>query len=342
VTSEAGDQVQGRRTPAARAAATAADAGRPGGHALLWPLRTFLDVWRKADRDRILGLAGENAFMGVLTVFPTLLVFAAVLGQLEKLVGSENTTQVKDEIVLFLNRVLDSSAEGVDETVRELFAISGQTLTLTLVIALASVAQAFASVINTVSVAYDIHDSRGWWYRRLLGLLLGLGSLLAGAVMITAFVVGPLFGHADDVVGQVGLSEEYSFLWEKVRYPVAFVAMVAWATTLFHVCPDRQARWRAGWPGGLLTAVLWVAASLGFSSYLAFVVPASPILGALGGGLLLMTWLYLLCLALLIGAELNATLLARRRVRAATATQTAAEEHGSGALGVDDEDTDHL
>jgi membrane protein len=308
---------------------------------LLWPVRTVTDVWRKADRDRILGLASENAFMGVLTVFPTLLVFAAVLGQLEKFVGADNTAQVKDEIVKFLNRVLDSSAEGVDETVRELFAISGQTLTLTLAVALASVAQAFASVINTVSVAYDIHDSRGWWYRRLLGLLLGLGSLFAGALMITAFVVGPLFGRADDVVAQVGLSEEYSFLWAKVRYPVAFLAMVAWATTLFHVCPDRQARWRDGWPGGLLTATLWVAASLGFSSYLAFVVPASPILGALGGGLLLMTWLYLLCLSLLIGAELNATLLARKRVRE-TLAAAAEPQHGSGALGVDDEDTDHL
>jgi membrane protein len=308
----------------------------------MWPVRTIADVWRKADRDRILGLASENAFMGVLTVFPTLLVLAAVMGQLEGFVGTENTNQVKDEIIKFLNRVLDSSASGVDETVRELFATSFQTLTFALVIALASVAQAFASIINTVSVAYDIHDSRGWWYRRLLGLLLGLGSLFAGALMITAFVVGPLFGRADDVVAQIGLSEEYSFLWAKLRYPVAFAALVAWATTLFHVCPDRQARWRDGWPGGLLTAFLWLAASLGFSSYLALVVPRSKVLGALGGGLLLMTWLYLLCLALLIGAELNATLLARRRLRLANAVEQAELDHGSGALGVDDEDTDHL
>jgi membrane protein len=99
---------------------------------------------------------------------------------------------------------------------------------------------------------------------------------------------------------------------------VALLALVGWTTTLFHICPDRPARWSAGIPGAMLTSFLWGALSLGLSSYLQIVVPRSPLLGALGGGLILMTWAYLLCLSLLIGAELNSTLLARRRVRAAT------------------------
>jgi membrane protein len=195
-----------------------------------------------------------------------------------------------------------------------------------LVIAMASVAQSFASVINTITIAYELEDHRGWWFRRWLGLLLGLGTLAAGAIMLSAFVVGPLLGHADQVVAKVGLSEEYSFVWAWIRYPVGFLALIAWATTLFHLCPDRQDRWRSGLPGGLLTSTFWVAASLGFSSYLALVVPRSPVLGALGGGLILMTWFYLLFLALLAGAELNATLLARKRLSSATAPDPATGE----------------
>jgi membrane protein len=334
------DAPAGRRSPAARAAATAAEASRPQPRGLVRKtVRLFLDVWRKSDRDRILGLAAENAFMGVLTLFPTLIVFAAVLGQLSSVIGDANTLQVKQSISDFLLRVLTSSAEDVDKTVQGLFDTNGRTLTVALVIACASVAQSFASVINTITIAYELKDHRGWWFRRALGLLLGLGSLAAGAVMLSAFVVGPLLGHADQVVAKVGLSEEYSFVWAWIRYPVGFLALIAWATTLFHVCPDRQDRWRTGLPGGLLTTLMWVGASLGFSSYLALVVPRSPVLGALGGGLILMTWFYLLFLSLLAGAELNATLLARKRVRSATATD---KEVTPGALGVDDEDTDHL
>lgn len=310
------EQPARRRSPAARAAATAAEARRRRPRGLIGaPVRLFLDVWRKGDRDRILGLAGENAFMGVLTLFPTLIVFAAVLGQLSSVIGEDNTEQVKQSISDFLLRVLTSSADDIDSTVRDLFSTSGRTLTVALVIALASVAQSFASVINTITIAYELEDHRGWWHRRVLGLLLGLGTLAAGAIMLSAFVIGPLLGHADEVVAKIGLSEEYSFVWAWIRYPVGFLALVAWATTLFHVCPDRQARWRTGLPGGLLTSVLWLAASIGFSSYLALVVPRSPVLGALGGGLILMTWFYLLFLALLGGAELNAVLLARRSAR---------------------------
>jgi membrane protein len=303
-----------RRSAAARSAATMQEAARPlpKGHARRFA-RLLADVWRKSDRDRILGLAGENAFMGVLTVFPTLLVFAAILGQLEGVIGTENTNRVKTAISDFLKQVLTSSADGVDKTVSGLFETNGNALTIALVIALGSVAQAFASVLNTVTLTYDVHDRRGWWHRRLIGLYLGLGSVLTGAVMVTAFVIGPLFGR-DDVVKSVGLSDDFAFVWAYVRYPVAFLALVAWATTLFYLCPDRPTRWRSGLRGGFITAVLWGAASLGFSTYLAIVVPRSPVLGALGGGLILMTWFYLLCLSLLIGAEFNATLLARKKV----------------------------
>ena len=309
-----------RRTPEARAEATRLEAERPrprGWHRR--SVRLFLDVWHKADRDRVLGLAGENAFMGVLTVFPTLLVFAAVLGQLSFVIGDANTVRVKQAVSDFLQQVLTSSAGGVDETVNKLFRSNGNALTIALVVAFVSVAQAFASVLNTVTLVYDVRDHRGWWRRRWIGLLLGLGSVLTGAVMITALVIGPLFGSADQVVGSIGLSEEYAFVWSYIRFPIAFLALVAWATTLFHVCPGRAAPWRSGLPGAVVTGVLWLVASLAFSTYLKIVVPASPVLGALGGGLILMTWLYLLCLSLLLGGELNATLLARRAARVAAA-----------------------
>jgi hypothetical protein len=62
--------------------------------------------------------------------------------------------------------------------------------------------------------------------------------------------------------------------------------------------------------------VLWLLASYGLNVYVNTFVATSPVFGALGGGLILMSWFYLLCASLLIGAELNAILQARRRHRA--------------------------
>jgi membrane protein len=259
--------------------------------------------------------------MAMLTVFPTLLVLAAVLGQLGHIVGKNNAQRVENAVIDFLNRLLTNQASGAIGTVRHLFEGGGSVLTLASALALLSIATAFAGVINTVTIAYDVHDRRGWWKRRWLGLIVGLGSVLTGAIVVTLVVVGPLFGRGVDIVTRIGLDDQYTFVWSYLRWPVAFVSLVLWATSLDYLCPDRAARWRQGLPGGLLTAVFWLAASVGFNVYLQVVVKSSPLLGALGGGLILMTWFYLLCLGLLVGAELNAILLARRACRDATATR---------------------
>ncbi len=46
----------------------------------------------------------------------------------------------------------------------------------------------------------------------------------------------------------------------------------------------------------------------GFRLYLLAVGDRNPLLGAFGGGIVVMSWAYLLSLALLVGAELNAVL----------------------------------
>ena len=300
-----------RRSPQARAAATAAEAARPLPRGPVRRLaRLVADVARKSDRDRLLGIAAENAFMAVLTIFPILLVVAAVLGQLSLVIGEDNAKQVEDFVLRSLQDLLTDSASPAIDTARGLFNTPFNTLTVALVLALFSLATAFASVINTVTLTYDVQDTRGWWKRRGLGLVIGVGSVLIAVVVVTLVVVGPLFGAAE-VVRSVGLDREYATLWSYLRWPVAFLALVLWATTMFHVCPDRAGPWRSGLPGGLLTAVLWLAASVGFNVYLSVALDTSPVFGALGGGLIVMTWLYLLCLGLLIGAELNAVLLAR-------------------------------
>ena len=333
-------EVADRRSAEARATATAAEAARPRRRGpVRWVAGLVADVARKSERDRVLGIAGENAFMSVLTIFPILIVVAAVLGQLSGIIGGDNARRVEETVLRNLRELLTDSAGPALDTAQGLFDTSGNTLTVALALALFSLATAFASIINTVTLAYDVHDTRGWWRRRWLGLLIGIGSVLVAVVIATLVVVGPLFA-AGDVVTRIGLDREYAVLWSYLRWPTALAALLLWATTMFHVCPDRAGPWRKGLPGALLTAVLWLLASAGFNLYLEVALGASPVFGALGGGLIVMTWLYLLCLGLLLGAELNAVLLARRAVRGRRgADEAAAREQDTAALDTGQPDT---
>jgi membrane protein len=300
-----------------RAAATAQEARRtPAGNPVSWFFRLVREVINKADRDRLLGLAAESAFFAVLTLFPALLVVATILGQLGSLIGEDNAVRVEEAVLTFLDELLTDSADDAIATVEQVFSTGTNALTVATLLALASLSTAFSTLVNTVNIAYDVPETRGWWRRRWLGLLLGFGSVLTGALALTLLVIGPLFGRAEEAVGDIGIGAAYDSVWSWVRWPLAFGALVLWATTMDHLMPNRRTRWRYDLPGGLLTALLWLAASYGLNLYLELVVTSSPIFGALGGGLILMSWFYLLCVALLAGAELNAILLARRLRRA--------------------------
>ena len=194
-------------------------------------------------------------------------------------------------------------------SVQDLFVQSrGELLTFAALGALVSLSGAFAIVVDALNVAYDVPERRSWIRRRLLGLLIGVLTVLALVLALAVVVVGPFLGTGQDLADLVGLGAVFATIWNALRIPVLVIALAGWAMVLFHVAPHRYAPWRASLPGAVLTTALWLVASLGLHLYLTMAAEANPVLGAFGGGVILMMWVYLLSLALLLGGELNAML----------------------------------
>lgn len=266
-----------------------------------------VDLRREAVDDRVTGLAAEIAFFAVLSVFPGLLIVTAALGSLDTFVGSDLAMESKRQILGFLNLILTSRADGAIDAVEELFDEgSGGILTVASLIALVGLSRAFAVVTGALNLAYDSGEERPWIKRRILGVFLSIGTVIMTVLMLVMIVVGPFLGRGVELWSLLGLGEVYSFVWSVLRWPVAFVMLVLWATTLFHLAPCRKDHgWRRDIPGAIVTAVLWLVVSLGLNLYLTLAAGANPVFGVLGGGLILLVWLYLLSLSLLIGGELN-------------------------------------
>ncbi|MFR9805244.1 YihY/virulence factor BrkB family protein [Pseudonocardia sp. RS010] len=276
--------------------------------------RAYVD---EVGEDRLPGLAAEVAFFSVLGVFPGMLILTGLLGNLDRLVGADLAQRVERRVVGTLDTVLTERAGPVLAAVRGLFDEQrGSLLTLAAAGSLVTLSGAFAVVIAAINIAHDTVDGRSWIRRRLMGLGLGLVTLLAAVLALAVFVVGPLLGGGRAVAEAAGMGSHFVLVWQLARYPLAVAGIVGWTTALLRYAPRPRIAWREALPGALLATALWAAASAGLHLYLVVAAGANPVLGAFGGGAIVMIWLYLLGLSLLLGGELNATL-RRRRGRAA-------------------------
>jgi membrane protein len=260
-------------------------------------------------QDRVDGLAAEFAFFGVLSTFPGLLVVAALLGSAERLVGHDLASRSEALVLDTLDQVLTSSAAGLRDAVSQLFARPSRGVAVVAsATALVGLSRAWAVVIRALDLAYGVRERRPWLRQRLLGLGLALSSVLLAVVGLAMIVVGPLFGAGEELAERLGLGALFAAAWTWLRWPLVFAALVGWAATVYHLAPARTFRWREALPGAAAAAVLWLVASLGFSLYLRLAAGANRVLGALGGALIGVLWLYLLALILLVGGELNGVL----------------------------------
>jgi membrane protein len=268
---------------------------------------------REASDDRLPGLAAETAFFAVLSIFPGLLISVALLGLLDVLVGADVAAEAQGRVVDGLRLVLTDQASDAVRAVEDLFENArGSLLTAATLGALFTLSGGFGVAINALNLAYDAEESRSFVRRRLVGLVLALGTLVLLVLSLAVFVIGPLLGQGERIADLVGLGAAFTFVWDVLRLPVVIAVLVAWTMTLYRVAPSRHIRWRDCLPGAVTATVLWVAASAGMRLYVEVAAERNPVLGAFGGGIIVMLWAYLLSFALLLGGEVNAVLHDRR------------------------------
>ena len=282
---------------------------RPERLTFSWWARFLYRAWHD---DRVSGLAAEIGFFALLSLFPLLLVFSAALGGLGSIVGSDFEGRVEGQLTDWSEDLFGEGEGGVTEAIRTLFS-SSTTLALGVGVlaTLYTASRGFAAVVRALDVAYGHHNTRGWVGTQVIGLVLAVGTILVGTITLAMLVIGPLFGR-EDFLGDGLLQTILGILWTYLRFPVAFIVLISWSATIYHVAPNRRAEWRDELPGGAFSAVFSFASSVLFSIYLRTLSTVNAIFGVIGTAISLQLWLYLLAIGLVLGAEVNAGLATRK------------------------------
>ena len=267
---------------------------------LRWLWRLAKDVVDEYSDDGVGDLAAAITFWTILSIPAAALSLVSTLSSLDSVLGQSVADDVQREVQSFVRDTFGDDA-ALNDTVSELFATPSRGVaTVAMLIALYTLSRAFAGLIRALDVAYEVEDSRPWWYVRIVAVGLGVGTLSIVAAAATLLALLP------------SLSLSGAARW---LTPTAVVAaLVLWAATLFHIGPNHKTPWKYDLPGAMLTAVGWIVATQGFAVYVRFAPSGNNIQTSVGAILLALTLMYLLSIVLLLGAELNDVLSRRAGV----------------------------
>lgn len=269
------------------------------------PLAGFLDiglrVGRQISQQNVGLLAAGIAFYGLLSIFPGITAGVAVAGLM-----------MPDQMLLsasdWMASVMPDAARNIVMGQLEAVVHSDQdSLSLAaaaaLALALYSASRAVGNFIAGLNVIYGEKESRSFLKVRALTLVLTV-ALIVG-VLFCVLIVAAIPATAA-LLGVRGWLLEGLLI---IRWPLMFVMGATGIALLYRFAPDRRrAKWRWLTPGAVLACLMWVGGSIAFSLYVQRFGNYNETFGALGGVIVLLTWMWLSAFIILLGAQIDAEL----------------------------------
>jgi membrane protein len=268
-----------------------------------WRWKTFAKhLWTKVNTDDVLNRAAILSFYFLLALFPLLLFLIALLGSF-----ADSGTELRHNLLTYLRAIVPVSASDlINTTVDEISQkSSGGKLSFGLVTSLWFASSGMGAIIEGLNVAYDVKETRAWWKRTLLAIVL----TIALAVLIITALALMFYGSriAEGIADRYGFGAAFTAAWTVLQWLFVLVFVFLAFQLIYYFAPDlheQQLRWLT--PGAAVGVILWLLVSFLFGSYLNFYNTYSVVYGSLGAVIILLLWFYLTGVTILIGGEVNA------------------------------------
>ncbi|EYD74446.1 Ribonuclease BN [Rubellimicrobium mesophilum DSM 19309] len=260
--------------------------------------RLAVNVYKEMSDDHVGLIAAGVAFYGLLAIFPGIVAAMAIAGlfldpnavvnQLQGL--SQFLPQEAAQIVIDqATAVAGSESGGLG-----LAAIFG------ILVALYSASKGVTSLMDGLNVAFEVEEKRGIirYYLTAFALTIGLilGFLLIVAILALLPVLLSVFRFGDFTQTLVGI----------IRWPVVLAVLAVGLAILYRYAPSRgPVPWHWITPGAAAACILWLIGSIVFAIYVQNFGAYNETFGALGGVIVLLTWLWLSAFIVLMGAEVD-------------------------------------
>lgn len=266
-------------------------------------------IFQGFERKHLALVAAGLAYYFLMSLFPALVLLTAVVAHLSRQKGVQGATS-------FLSHVMPP--QGLALLKEALTTISPHRTGLFsfgVIATLWLISKAVKGIIAGLDIVYEVHSPRSLWINRILafGLTIGVGVLLLFAIALT--LAGPILEAGLEKV--VSLQSLWIRAWPYTQWMLAAAFIFAAIELLYILAPNVPTARRVTVPGALVAAASWLVLSWGLGFYFKHFgqLKLDAVYGILATPIALVIWLYWGAAVILIGAEINVNIQARKKLK---------------------------
>lgn len=265
-------------------------------------VKTFIRVlFYRYNRHEIPAQAAELAYylITALIAMAVIIVYAAQSMQgLITIIKEDILTLLPENIQVFTISILDNIVVPANFLVMLFSFIATYWL----------VSRATHSMMTSFDKIYEVKVKRKAIKMRAL-------SLLFTSSILVLFILLFVFEIVEDQISYVldNILEYDGFFSQRmttIRLLISTVSMCFIFMILYSFLPDRKIKLMQALPGSIFTTLFWLVILQGYSNYINNISSLSWILGSVGSVFVFLVWVYWSCIVLLLGAEINAIIVA--------------------------------
>lgn len=262
-------------------------------------LKSFLiQIYIRYRDDGISDLSARLSFFLLLSMFPFLLFLLSLLSY-----TPVSAYEFAENITRFMP---DDTGKFVAEVIGEMMnARSPVLLSISAIITIWSASGGISALSRGLNKAYDKEESRSYFKIKIMSVVFIIG--IAALIIITLLFL--VFGGAigSFLSGLFSYPSESAALWELLRYAIPFFMMFLLFIMLYIFVPCCNIRFKEALPGAIFSTIGWIVTSLLFSFYTGNFANYTRLYGSIGGIVILLVWIYISCIIIILGGEINAT-----------------------------------
>ncbi|HWH18168.1 MAG TPA: YihY/virulence factor BrkB family protein [Allosphingosinicella sp.] len=247
--------------------------------------------------------AGNLAYLALLSIFPFVIVAAAVA----RLFGQ--TEAGLNAVLAMLQTVPPEVANVLSKPIADVISArsGGGLLWVGALIGLWTTGSFIETIRDIIRRAYGVQSTRPFWEYRLAAVGIIIGSVVVAMVAFSASIL--LSALQEFVVKNMQGGEDLASIFTLLRFAPALLLYGSLYFLFFALTPKRYRKkgcWK--WPGPAFVTVWWLATTALLPVTLSTLGGYDLTYGSLAGVMIALVFFFIIGLGVVFGAELNAAL----------------------------------